>query len=102
MAEGVASEHIATDQDHVRQQDQRPKADSEVAVKPERFHGVYRKQEPDDVGKAEEIAMEVLRYKREGFLAEVAVARLADGARNRVRPERLVIRAAIVVAGEPE
>ena len=33
---------------------------------------------------------------------QIALARLADGAGGRIGPERLVVRAAVVVAGEPE
>src|ERR1700722_12987252 len=46
--------------------------------------------------------MEILQDQRKASFAEIALARLADGARRRVGPERLVIGAAVVVAGEPE
>ena len=50
----------------------------------------------------QEIAVDVLDDEREPALAEVLLARLADGASGRIRPERLVVGAAVVVAGEPE
>ncbi len=46
--------------------------------------------------------MEVLEDERKGSFAEIGLARFADGARRRIRPERFVIRAAVVVAGEAE
>ena len=46
--------------------------------------------------------MHVLQDERERLLTPVRVARLTDRARDRVRPERFVVRAAVVVAGESE
>src|SRR5277367_185187 len=46
--------------------------------------------------------MDVLDDEREGSLAEIFFARLADGAGRRVGSEGFVGRAAIVVASEPE
>ena len=46
--------------------------------------------------------MKVLEDQREAALAEIAFARLADGAGGRVGPEGFVVCAAVVVAGEAE
>src|SRR5688572_20320646 len=46
--------------------------------------------------------MDVLEDERERILAQVLLARLADGAGRRVGPERLVVGAAVVVAREAE
>ena len=46
--------------------------------------------------------MEVLHDEWEAPLAEVAFARLTDGASWRVGPKGFVVRAAIVVTGEAE
>ena len=46
--------------------------------------------------------MDVLQDQRERLLTAIALARLADRAGRRVRPERLVVGAAVVVAGEAE
>ena len=48
------------------------------------------------------IAVNVLNDQREIFFAQIRFARFADGAVDRVGPERLVIRAAIIIAGETE
>ena len=60
VAEGVAAEDVAGDEDRVAGEDQASEADAEVAVKPEAFDGVDDEEEPDDVGEAQEIAVEVL------------------------------------------
>ena len=44
--------------------------------------------------------MEILHDQRKTSLAEIGLARLADGAGGRVGPERLIVGAAIVVTGE--
>ena len=59
----------------------------------DREHGDRQKQH---------VAMEVLQDERKRVLAPVALARLPDRARRRVHPERLVVGAAVVVAGKPE
>ena len=46
--------------------------------------------------------MDVLEDQRERLLTPVLTSRLAHGAGGRVAPERLVVRAAVVVAGEAE
>ena len=46
--------------------------------------------------------MDVLKDQREVALAQIVLARLAHGAIGRIGPERFVISAAIVVAGEAE
>ena len=50
----------------------------------------------------EKIAMHVLHDERKGTLAEIRLARFADGAGRRIGPERFVVGAAIVITGEPE
>ena len=44
--------------------------------------------------------MDVLQHERERVFAPVTVARLTDRARRRIAPEGLVVRAAVVVAGQ--
>ena len=54
------------------------------------------------VREAEKIAMKILHDQREAALSEVGFAGLAHRARGRIGTERLVIRSAVVVAGQPE
>src|SRR5439155_15949824 len=46
--------------------------------------------------------MDVLQDQRKRLLAPIALARLADGAGRGIRPERLIVRAAVVVARQPK
>src|SRR5207244_388790 len=61
-----------------------------------------REQEEERHRDVEEVSMDVLDDQRERALAAVSLARLAHGARWRASPEGLVVRAAVVVAGETE
>ena len=70
---------------------------------PQRQPHVVRQHDDEDHRDVGEVAMHVLQHEREPALAPVArAARLADGARDRVLPERLVVGAAVVIAGEAE
>src|SRR5262249_16386943 len=105
VTQRVATEGVRGEQEHVDGEYDRPDADAEVAS----AVGAGPPQRPGD-GLAEnagekdrdvqKVAMHVVQNEREGALAEVLRARLTDGARRRVGPERLVIGAAIVIAGE--
>src|SRR5438552_3745009 len=69
---------------------------------PHRLPHVVRQEAEERQREVEEIAVRVLEDQRKRALAEVAGARLADGAVGRVGPEGFVIGAAVVVAGKPE
>src|SRR6185369_10649171 len=67
---------------------------------PQTVPGIARQDDDENDGEVHEIAVDVLDDEGEITFAEVAFARFADGAVGGIGPERLVIRAAIVVAGE--
>src|SRR5262249_31115964 len=90
MAQRMASEGVAAQQGHVRQQHQRADADAEAAVKPKRLPDVVGQQEDEDQREVEEVSMDILQDQRKGALAEITRARLADRAGGRVRPKSLV------------
>ena len=50
----------------------------------------------------EEIAVNVLHDQRERTLAQISFTWLADSTGGRIRPERFVIRAAIIIAGKAQ
>src|SRR5262249_51038921 len=64
--------------------------------------GVPPQDHDEQERQVQEIAMAVLQDQWKSTLAPVAFARLADGAVGRVGPERLVVSAPVVVAGEAE
>ena len=77
-------------------------ADPESMVEPERFPNVVAQDQNENEREIQEIAMHVLHDERERALAEIRFARLTDSAGGRVRPESFVIRAAIVITGQPK
>src|ERR1700733_6874692 len=104
MPQGVAAERVAGEQRGIRREHQGADADAEmfyaVVVEPERLPNVVRQQHDEDQGEVQEIAMDILDDQGKSALAEIALARFADRAGGRVRPERFVVRAAVIVAGE--
>ena len=104
----MAAERVAADQHDVDQQHQRADADAELrvarrrVVEAEALHDVDRQKDDEQQREVERVAVQVLDEQRPLGLAAVFVARLADGAGGRVGPERLVVGAAVVVAGHPE
>ena len=108
VAQRVAAERVAAEQHDVDREHERADADAELLSRPSRrrtssaFHDVVREDEEEEQRDVQEVAVDVLEDERKRSLAAVALARLADGAVRRIGPERLVVRAAIVVAGEAE
>ena len=108
MPERVAAERVATEQDDVQHEHEAPDADPEGGrarrrvLEPEPLPGVVGEEDEEREGEDEEVAVDVLEHEGEAALAPVAAPGLADGARGRIRPERLVVRAPVVVAGEAE
>ena len=99
----VARERVRPDRHHVDQHDDRAEPDAEVAVRPaERLRDVVGEQDRDRDRQVKEVAVQVLHDQREPGLASVGRVRLAHRARGRRPPERPVIGAPVVVAGQPE
>ena len=71
-------------------------------VKPERFPNVVAQNQNENEREIQKIAVYVLHDERERAFAQIRFTRLAHRARGRVRPECFVIRAAIIVTGQPE
>src|SRR6266705_4831878 len=102
----MTSEGVAAKKHNVDRQDDRSDADAERNLasrwidEPHRFPDVNR--EDDDEGEREikKVAVHVLHDQGERALAEIRLARFAYSASGRVRPETLVIGAAVVITGE--
>src|SRR5207248_11439112 len=94
----MASESVATQQNHVDQQDQRAHADSEVAIKPKRFPHVVGKQNEENQREIKKIAMDILQNERKGAFAEIGLERLHNCAGWRDWLKSLVICAVVIVA----
>src|SRR5579871_254175 len=102
MAERVTPEYVHRDQHDVHRQNDGADADAETVREPARLPLVPNQKTPDDVGEPQKVAMKILKHQREPTLAQILVARLAHRAGRRVRPERLVVSAPVVITGEPE
>src|SRR6266481_1457550 len=103
----MAAERVRAEQAEVEREYDRADAHAECAMagrvgKPERIVEIVREDEQKRDRDVEEVAVNILEYQREKSLAQIRRARLAHRAVDRIRPHRLVVRAAIVVAGEPE
>ena len=72
------------------------------AGKEESVDRVIGEDKDKDQREVKEVSMYVLQDEREFTLTAVFISRLANGASRRVRPERLVIRPAIVITREPK
>ena len=70
--------------------------------KPKRLPNVDSKDHYKDQREIKKIAMDVLHDERERTFAQISLARLAHGTGWRVGPERLIVSASIIIAGEPE
>src|SRR5206468_11437517 len=93
----MAAEQIAAEQHDVRGQHQAADADPEPwraaggVGKPETGVGVEGENQEHEYREEQQVTVDVLENQRERVLSPVAVPRLADRARRRVRPERLVV-----------
>ena len=107
VPERMAAERVAAEEHGVHGEHQRADADPERHLpgrigEPHRLPDVVGQDEQKQDRQIQKVAVDVLEDERERLLAEILLARLADGARRRIGPERLVVGAAIVVAGEAE
>ncbi len=103
VAERVAAEGVARDEDGVDCQDNRAHADAEFAVFEVREDGVVAEDHDEDEGEVERVAVQVLEDHEDAFTAVGARLReRSDGAAGRRTGESAVIRFAVVVTGETE
>ena len=98
----MTTENVAADQDDVDGEHDGSHPDAEAVLEPERLPHVVSKKAPDDVGQPQKLAVKILKNQRKAVLAPVGFAGLAYGASGRIGPERFVVSAAVVVAGEAE
>src|SRR5688500_18836819 len=108
MSERMAAERVAAEEDDVDREQERSDTDTELPCaggrigKPQCHPDVVSEDHDEQQRQIQEVPVDVLQDERKRVFAEVLVARFADGARRRIRPERLVIGAAVVIAGESE
>src|SRR5216684_4072307 len=98
----MAAECVTAQQNRVSGQDQSSDADAKSIFKPHGLPSVMGQKHDENQCEIEKVAMYVLQNERKGSLAEILLAGLAHRAGWRIGPKRLVVCAAIVVAGDPK
>ena len=107
MPQRVAAKSIHRQEKCVQRQHNCPDADAEMfragqVGEPHPQPRVIRQQDDKEEREVKKVAVHILDDERERAFAEKRFASLADGTVDRVRPKCLVIRAAIIIAGETE
>src|SRR5438067_9789412 len=102
MTQRVTTERVTAEQNDVNREDNCADADSESTVEPERLPNVVAQGQNENEREIQKIAMHVLHDERERALAKIRFARLTNGTCRRVGPERFVIRASIIITGQPK
>ncbi len=102
----MTTERITAEKKDICRQNYRADTDAEGTNirrrvgEPKRIPDIVNEKDDKNQREVKKITMNVLQNKRKLSLAEIMRARLADGTRGRVCPERFVIRAAIVITSE--
>src|SRR5436305_9697214 len=102
MSQRMTAECVTAEQDDIDRKHNCADADPKMIIKPQRFPNVVSKNQNKNEREIEKVTVDVLHDERERTLAEISFPGLADGAGWRVRPERFVIRASIIIAGQPK
>jgi hypothetical protein len=98
----MAAEYVTAEKNNVHHQDEASHPNPEAVGKTKGHDCVIKQKSPNQVGEAQKVTMEILHDQGEASLAQIRLAWFTDCARRRIGPERLVIRAPVVVTGEPE
>src|ERR1051325_1069486 len=103
----MAAERVAAQQDHIKRKHESPDSDAERGHsrrigEPGRFPNIRGEKKYEHQRDVEQIAMDILENQRKRIFAAITFTWFAHGTRWRVRPECFVVRAAIVVARQPE
>src|SRR4029453_3393520 len=102
MPQGVTPKSVTTQQDDIDREHNCPNTNSKSIWKPERFPNVVGQNQNKNEREIEKITMHVLHDEWKGTFAPIMLARFPDGACRRVGPKRFVVRAPIVIAGDPK
>src|SRR5881394_1701358 len=104
----MTAKRVAAEQNDVHDEDDGAEPDAEILVsgvaieEEHRVVCIFGEDDQENERRVQEVAVDVLDHQRQESLTAITLARLADAAIRRIRPEALVVRAAIVVAGEPK
>src|SRR5205085_3675864 len=102
MPQRVTTERVTAEQHDIHDENDGAEPDAEVLMariaieEPHRFVSVASEDDQENERRVEEVAVDVLDHQRQESLTSIALARLANAAIRRIRPEALVVRAPIV------
>src|SRR5512141_2542239 len=101
----MTAERVSAEQNHVGCEEECAQRDAEMRVasivgEPHRLPRVMPQEDQKNQREVEEVAMNVLNDQRKRSLSPVFLPRFSHRTRRGIGPERLVVRAAVVVAGE--
>src|SRR5437588_10053595 len=102
MAQRVTTKCVTAQENDVKREDDCSNTDAESAIKPERLPNVVTQDQNKNEREIQKVAVHILHDQRERSLAPITFAWFADRACRRVRPECLVIRASIIITGQPK
>jgi len=106
MSQGMTTERITAEQNDIDCENHRPNANAKHTFscpwidKPKRFAHVIGEDQNENESEIEKIAVNVLNNQREGTFAQISLSRFTNGACRRIRPERLIVCAPVVVTGQ--
>src|SRR5438874_513182 len=101
MPQRMTTECVPTEQDDVGGEHNGTESDAEILVasvaveEPLRLPGITREYQEENERGVQEVAVDILYAQRKKPLAAIMLPRLAYAAVGRIRPNALVIRAAI-------
>src|SRR5436309_1855246 len=102
-AKGITGEQINVDRQNNRADPDAKRIFASCWIdKPECFPDIIGENPKEEERKIEKVTMHILHDERERPLAPVALARLAHCACGRISPKGFVVRAAVVVTGQPK
>src|SRR5258708_25805632 len=107
MAQRVAAERVAREQNHIDQHDERADSNAEsrrtARHRPTgRQENVIRQDENEDDGGVHEESVQVLKDEGKARLAFIAVPSLADSTGDGIEEKCPIVRLAVVIAGGAE
>src|SRR5688572_29858227 len=104
MAERVTTKRITAQQNRVNDQHQcaysNPETFTTLGIgKPHRLPGIPSQNKNKNHREVHEVAMHILKNQWKSIFTPIGFAGFTHGARNRVGPERAIVRAAVVITG---
>src|SRR5262245_18026018 len=102
MSQRVTTKRVASEKDHVDRHHDSSDTNTKTISELRRDDRVVAENHDEQQREVEKVSMDVLEDQRKLSLAAIIVSRLTDRTCRRIRPKCFVVRAAIVITGEPK